>query len=249
MSCPARGTARGQGCQLLGRPRTATHQQCWRAAFRAASTAHDARLAFLGGTAPRRRTSKQGKMRTRRRVRRHVSRVLSPVAAAAAVFYFLIDAVFLSAVRTIIRPLARALSRLRIFNALAAWLVSLGPYPTQSKRSPAASVSCRNVACQPIQSMDRGRDGKDLSCRRSTLNHSRSWRATGKLPARNRTDVLRRAPLTPHLVESVRPRPRWLGIGRARSIIFRRHLKARGGTHAAIAKKSSTQAASSLHPR
>src|SRR5215475_5180293 len=59
--------------------------------------------------------------RTRRRVRRHVSRVLSPVAAAAAVLYFLIDAVFLSAVRTVIRPLARALSRLRIFNALAAW--------------------------------------------------------------------------------------------------------------------------------
>jgi hypothetical protein len=59
-----------------------------------------------------------------------VSRVLSPVAAAAAAFYFLIDAIFLSAVRTIIRPLARALSRLRIFNALAAWLASLGPYPT-----------------------------------------------------------------------------------------------------------------------
>jgi len=66
----------------------------------------------------------------RRRVRRHVSRVLSPVAAAAAALYFLIDAVFLSAVRTIIRPLTRTLSRLRIFNALAAWLGSLGPYPT-----------------------------------------------------------------------------------------------------------------------
>src|SRR5258707_11177005 len=78
----------------------------------------------------RRRTPKQGKTRTGRRVRRHVSRVLSPVAAAAAALYFLIDAVFLSAVRTIIRPLARALSRLRIFNALAAWLASLGPYPT-----------------------------------------------------------------------------------------------------------------------
>jgi hypothetical protein len=81
-------------------------------------------------SSPRRRTSKQGKPRTRRRIRRHVSRVLSPVAAAAAALYFLIDAVFLSAVRTIIRPLARALSRLRIFNALAAWLASLGPYPT-----------------------------------------------------------------------------------------------------------------------
>jgi hypothetical protein len=59
-----------------------------------------------------------------------VSRVLSPVAAVAAVLYFLIDAVFLSAVRRIIGPLARALSGLRIFNALAAWLASLGPYPT-----------------------------------------------------------------------------------------------------------------------
>jgi hypothetical protein len=59
-------------------------------------------------------------MHTRRRVRRHVSRVLSPVAAVAAFLYFLIDAVFLAAVRTIIRPLARALPRLRIFNALAA---------------------------------------------------------------------------------------------------------------------------------
>src|SRR5262245_64378953 len=47
--------------------------------------------------------------RTRRRVRRHVSRVLSPVAAVAAVLYFLIDAVFLSGVRTVIRSLERAL--------------------------------------------------------------------------------------------------------------------------------------------
>jgi hypothetical protein len=81
-------------------------------------------------SSPRRRISKQEKTRTGTRVRRHVSRVLSPVAAAAAVLYFLIDAVFLSAVRTIIRPLARALSRLRVFNAMAAWLASLGPYPT-----------------------------------------------------------------------------------------------------------------------
>jgi hypothetical protein len=77
-----------------------------------------------------RRTGNQGKPRTRGRVRRRVSRVLNPVAATAAVLYFLIDAVFLSAVRTIIRPVARALSGLRIFNALAAWLASLGPYPT-----------------------------------------------------------------------------------------------------------------------
>jgi hypothetical protein len=81
-------------------------------------------------TSPPRRTSNQGKPRTRGRVRRKVSRVLSPVAAVAAVLYFLIDAVFLSALRAIIRPLARALSGLRIVEALAAWLAALGPYPT-----------------------------------------------------------------------------------------------------------------------
>jgi hypothetical protein len=59
-----------------------------------------------------------------------MSRILSPVAAVAAALYFLIDAIFLSAIRTIIGPLADALSRLRIFNALATWLASLGPYPT-----------------------------------------------------------------------------------------------------------------------
>lgn len=59
-----------------------------------------------------------------------MARILNPVAAAAAALYFLIDAIFLSAVRTIIRPLARALSGLRLFNALATWLASLGPYPT-----------------------------------------------------------------------------------------------------------------------
>jgi hypothetical protein len=81
-------------------------------------------------SSPRRRPSNQEKTPTRGRVRRRVSRVLNPAAAVAAALYFLIDAVFLSAIRTIIGPLARALSRLRIFNALAAWLVSLGPYPT-----------------------------------------------------------------------------------------------------------------------
>jgi hypothetical protein len=59
-----------------------------------------------------------------------VSRVFSPVAAAAAALYFVIDAIFLSAVRMMIRPLGRALSRLRLFNVLSAWLASLGPYPT-----------------------------------------------------------------------------------------------------------------------
>ena len=55
---------------------------------------------------------------------------MSLAASAAAVLYFTIDAIFLSAVRMIIKPLAAALLRLRIVNALAARLVSLGPYPT-----------------------------------------------------------------------------------------------------------------------
>src|SRR5215475_2696993 len=197
--------------------------------------------------------------RTRRRVRRHVSRVLSPVAAAAAVLYFLIDAVFLSAVRTVIRPLARALSRIRIFNALAAWLASLGPYPTlvlflvpviilepvkpvgayliatshlvsgvsliaigellkiviverlfhfsrdklmsipafarvynwaeswleYFRSQPLWQATFRQLTAikgmagrilKRVQSMDRGRDGKDLSCRRSTLTVKLSLR-------------------------------------------------------------------------
>jgi hypothetical protein len=71
-----------------------------------------------------------GKTRYRRRAARRVSRILSPVAAAAAALYFLIDAIFLSAVRTIIRPLAGALSRSRIFIALAAWVAALSPYPS-----------------------------------------------------------------------------------------------------------------------
>jgi hypothetical protein len=59
-----------------------------------------------------------------------VLRLLRPVAAAAAALYFLIDAVVLTTVRMIGKPLLRALSGLRIFDALAVWLASLGPYPT-----------------------------------------------------------------------------------------------------------------------
>ena len=61
-----------------------------------------------------------------RRVRRRVKRILGPVAAVAAVLYFLIDAVFFA----IIRPIARAIGRLRLFEPLVAWLSRLGPYPT-----------------------------------------------------------------------------------------------------------------------
>jgi hypothetical protein len=52
--------------------------------------------------------------------------LLGPIAALAAVIYFLIDALFLS----FIRPIAQALARLGMFSSLAAWVGSLGPYPT-----------------------------------------------------------------------------------------------------------------------
>ena len=60
------------------------------------------------------------------RMPRRSSRILGPIAAIAAVIYFLIDALFLS----FIRPIAQALARSGIFSALGAWVASLGPYPT-----------------------------------------------------------------------------------------------------------------------
>jgi hypothetical protein len=55
-----------------------------------------------------------------------VTRLLTPVAVVVAVLYFLIDGLFLSA----IRPLTRRLATLSIFVWAARWLRSLGPYPT-----------------------------------------------------------------------------------------------------------------------
>jgi hypothetical protein len=59
-------------------------------------------------------------------VRHRAKQVLSPVAAIAAIVYFLIDAVFLS----IIRPVGEAIGKLPIFDSVREWLASLGPYPT-----------------------------------------------------------------------------------------------------------------------
>ena len=58
--------------------------------------------------------------------RRPRTKLLGPIAAVAAVIYFLIDALFLS----FIRPIAQALARSGMFSFLAAWVASLGPYPT-----------------------------------------------------------------------------------------------------------------------
>ena len=55
-----------------------------------------------------------------------MKRILSPIAAVAAVLYFLIDAVFFA----IIRPITQKISKLRVFDPLVAWLSLLGPYPT-----------------------------------------------------------------------------------------------------------------------
>jgi hypothetical protein len=52
--------------------------------------------------------------------------LLRPIAAIAAVIYFLIDALFLS----FMRPIAQALGRSGMFSPLAAWVASLGPYST-----------------------------------------------------------------------------------------------------------------------
>ena len=46
---------------------------------------------------------------------------LGPIAAIAAVIYFLIDALFL----TFIRPMAQALARTGMFSPMAAWVASL----------------------------------------------------------------------------------------------------------------------------
>jgi hypothetical protein len=67
----------------------------------------------------------QGDDRAERMPRRR-ARILGPIAAIAAIIYFLIDALFLS----FIRPIAQALARSGMFNTLGAWVASLGPYPT-----------------------------------------------------------------------------------------------------------------------
>ena len=61
-----------------------------------------------------------------KKARRRTKQVLGPFAFAVAILYFLIDAVFLS----IIRPVARVVGRLPVFNFVKEWLKSLGPYPT-----------------------------------------------------------------------------------------------------------------------
>ncbi len=58
--------------------------------------------------------------------RRSAARILRPVVTAAALLYFLIDAL----VYWGLRPLARWIGRLPIFGRLAVWVGGLGRYPS-----------------------------------------------------------------------------------------------------------------------
>ncbi len=62
----------------------------------------------------------------RRNWRRIARLVLLPIALVLAVLYFLIDAVFLS----FVRPVMRRLARLPILATTLAWVAGLGPYAT-----------------------------------------------------------------------------------------------------------------------
>jgi hypothetical protein len=60
---------------------------------------------------------------TRRTILKTIFRSL--VIGAAAI-YFVIDALFLA----LLRPLARQIASLKLFQSIAPWIASLGPYPT-----------------------------------------------------------------------------------------------------------------------
>ena len=56
----------------------------------------------------------------------HVNRILKPVIFIVAAVYIGVDAVFF----TVAKPVADWVSKRRILDGLAAWIVSLRPYPT-----------------------------------------------------------------------------------------------------------------------
>jgi hypothetical protein len=53
-----------------------------------------------------------------------LARILRPVMTVVAILYFLIDAIFLAA----LRPIGRAIARLELFARLAAWIQTVHPY-------------------------------------------------------------------------------------------------------------------------
>lgn len=52
--------------------------------------------------------------------------ILEPFVIVAAALYFVIDALALSS----LKPLLRKIANLKLFKSIAAWIASLGPYPT-----------------------------------------------------------------------------------------------------------------------
>src|SRR4051812_10487042 len=58
--------------------------------------------------------------------RQTLRRIVSPIVTVVAILYFLIDALFLPIVRSLVARLAR----LSVFVGLARWIQALGPYPT-----------------------------------------------------------------------------------------------------------------------
>jgi hypothetical protein len=55
-----------------------------------------------------------------------LKRILEPFVIVAAALYFVIDALALSS----LKPLLRKIANLKLFKFIAAWIASLGPYPT-----------------------------------------------------------------------------------------------------------------------
>jgi len=55
-----------------------------------------------------------------------LKRILEPFVIVAAALYFVIDALALSG----LKPLLRKIGNLKLFKFIAAWIASLGPYPT-----------------------------------------------------------------------------------------------------------------------
>ena len=52
--------------------------------------------------------------------------IFEPLVVVAAAIYFVVDAVALS----ILKPLLRKIANLKLFQLIASWVASLGPYPT-----------------------------------------------------------------------------------------------------------------------
>jgi hypothetical protein len=69
------------------------------------------------------RGKRLGSFMTRRTILKTIFRSL--IIGAAAI-YFIIDALFLA----LLRPLARQIASLKLFQSIAPWIASFGPYPT-----------------------------------------------------------------------------------------------------------------------